>query len=1001
MSNLALEGYRQNGDDCDNWGDRCVAVADNNNYDMAAMTTYMKLFFLDALGYTTKNFYENGSTIAGGSGIHSPVKLSDTAVQSALNSNLYGFVDFAGHGNGYGVYRVYWPGDLNGNGVMNLHSNPALNEVGGGNLFTTGNLANLTADNTLGGVYAIMACSVGDPDTSGNFASTILSGGHGVAAIGALSVVGVGSFTGASVTNSLAQQDNYFITQRILLQNQRLGDAVWGTLSERLQKNSNGSGQISLTLFGDPSMSYLGDPSAGTRQAPWSMIRREANGQAYFTLPGPALPVKLWEYDAAAPTPNLPRPSPVVSANGEVIVAAGNALHVLRQGQLFQSLGLDAQAYGTPALAADGSLYAVDVNGKLYAFQYPLIQIGPSGQLRTRRWAHGLGGQPLTSPTISPDGSILVGVDQAFPFSAIAVMRPDGIKQTSLILSGKVVQAVTASADRVVYAAGEGPLPGLGVIYRMEPYCVAAYNSCSLKVQVLDSPFSTAPLLAYGYLYAGLEDGRVLQMNPRTLEVIHAYATGGRVTAGPVTGPGGQVLVGNENSRYYSLTQSLGLRWSRLLGDPAYGVPAFTVDHLYVTAGDLLVALNPSSGQKDWQKYFPGAGNGSAAVGYGREVYFQTSSGRVIAIGENWVEPPNLVIYTPIKIGVRAANRIEWNIDARQAASQSALPSAPPDEAGQAPSSEAGAASPNDLGAAQSSQAGAASQNDLSEASPSEAGAASPSDLGAAPGQTTADPLGVLLQRSLDGNEWVDLTLLPPGTTVYTDTAITSDADYQYRLQVIDPSGKNSDFTYSNTERSLPSLPGAALITQVSALSSSSLRVAWDAPASGPVEQYRIERSLDAGGPFDVYTTLAGDASAYVDTQLDPGTGYFYRVTALNATGNGPVSNVLGATTFQQSLPAPQNFSAALQSDDTIQLSWSGRPGGASSVLEVIPFGSSDWLPVATLDADSYTYLPNEPGEYDFRVKFVQGTDESPYAKTAASITIQRSYALYLPVMVR
>ena len=53
----------------------------------------------------------------------------------------------------------------------------------------------------------------------------------------------------------------------------------------RLQMHSNGSGQLMTILFGDPSLSYFGNPAATARLAPWRMQRRDVNGQAYFPRP--------------------------------------------------------------------------------------------------------------------------------------------------------------------------------------------------------------------------------------------------------------------------------------------------------------------------------------------------------------------------------------------------------------------------------------------------------------------------------------------------------------------------------------------------------------------------------------------------------------------------------------------------------------------------------------------------------------------------------------------
>ena len=393
----------------------------------------------------------------------------------------------------------------------------------------------------------------------------------------------------------------------------------------------------------------------------------------------------------------------------------------------------------------------------------------------------------------------------------------------------------------------------------------------------------------------------------------------------------------------------MSYRWDRLIGDPASSVPAFSNDHLYLTAGDLLVALNPYSGQKVWQKHFPGTGNGSAAVGYGRQVYFQMSGGQVIAIGERWVDPPAYVVAIPTKIIDRPANVIQWDLPI------SPTINTPPIDSG----------------------------------------------LGDTPTTPSGTVMGILLQRSLDGADWQEVDLLPPGTTVFTDTDVTADSSYVYRLQILDSAGDNSDFTLSEPAQSFPTLPDAPSVTAVDALSSTSLQIRWN-PGNGQVDQYRIERGPDVGGPFTLLTIVQGGANDYIDPNLSPATSYFYRVTALNQTGESAPSPALGGTTWTRNLSGPTSVTSVLQNNySQIVINWTGRPDGVIAVLEFQQFGSLDWLPLATLSADMFTYYPNDPGAYDFRVKFVQDQNESDYGYAVGSIIVPEIHTVFLPLMNR
>src|SRR5439155_13961452 len=81
-------------------------------------------------------------------------------------------------------------------------------------------------------------------------------------------------------------------------------------------------------------------------------------------------PARDWTATVTATYGDASPRSPVLDKSGEVLVADGAAIDVLRDGAFYQSLNLDNLSYGTPAIAADGTVYALDVAGNLYAFPY-------------------------------------------------------------------------------------------------------------------------------------------------------------------------------------------------------------------------------------------------------------------------------------------------------------------------------------------------------------------------------------------------------------------------------------------------------------------------------------------------------------------------------------------------------------------------------------------------------------------------------------------------------
>ncbi len=248
--------------------------------------------------------------------------------------------------------------------------------------------------------------------------------------------------------------------QQLLDQNLPLGDSVWQSLSYKALTDFHGSGELVTDLFGDPTLSYWGNPGGQSTVAAWPMVRYDARGQGFTSLWGPKHPKKLWQYNGGEMASGALMTSPVVSNNGEVIVGNGTFVDVLREGVLDQRLELEAHVFGSPALAADGTIYAMDVNGKLYAFPHTHLLL-LRGVLSNRHPFQALGSQcgygPSISPIINADGMVSVG-----GAGKVVLVRPDGIKRQEYKVPGYSDRRNCGSrrSDRFTWRPTLGTLPG-------------------------------------------------------------------------------------------------------------------------------------------------------------------------------------------------------------------------------------------------------------------------------------------------------------------------------------------------------------------------------------------------------------------------------------------------------------------------------------------------------------------------------------------------------------
>ncbi len=903
----------------------------SNTADSAFVSEFAKSAFLNLQGYLSTIFYEQTKP-PGANPVQSPQPLTAQNLLSALQAQDYGLVNVAGHGGAEGVARTFWS-DQNGNGQVDSPTAPlpntSLDEIEGEDLLTRANLKSLLAGNGHGAIYVVAACSTGDPFDQDNFGASLLAGRHGVAWVGGLSMVGVGGWM--TPGNGAIGSVQYNVMERLLNRNLRLGDAVWQTLEYQVNHFNDLSAGGAVDLFGDPTLSYWGNPGGQSTLAAWPMLRYDARGQGFFPLVGPDVPKKQWDYPIQAPGAGSLLPSPVVSSLGEVIVAHGNYVDVLlRTGMLFQRLSLDNAAYGAPAIAADGTIYALDTTGKLYAFPYQTA--GPNQpSLRHRRWAMALGAAARTSPIVGADGFIAVGVA-----GKIALVRPDGLRRLVYALPGDPIGALAAGADRAIYAVTATTIGRIDLFCPNAP-CVAWRSPTPVN--------STPPLLAHGAVYVGRSNGNVVKLTANNLVEQATFDAGSAITAGPVAGPGGQVLVGTASGRLYSLTSNLALRWQRNVGSLVESVPAFAADALYIASGDKLRAYSPVSGAPLWTRNLNnGAGDGSVAVDFGRQLYVLTSAGAVYGFGEGWSIPILSVAAKPAAVSSRVKGfRVEWALAVSQ----------------------------------------------LSSAERAPAGIAAP--------QTA---VGILLQRSADGGPWEDVATLPPGTTVFTDTGVLENDNYAYRVQVLDAAGNDSDFTNTpGSSHSLPPLPQTPTLQGVTAVSAEALSLQWSSPAAAVVTGYRIERSNSAGGPFAAVLEASGGVTQTPDTGLAAGATYFYRVIAFNDTGESNPSSVGSGTTRQQTLAAPQNVIATLLADGAVQVSWDAGPAGAATVIAVSEPGAEGYQHLAMVGAAGpYNSYPGETGVYAYRLKFVLGNAESAYTD-AGTVFVEEAQRIQLPLI--
>jgi hypothetical protein len=127
----------------------------------------------------------------------------------------------------------------------------------------------------------------------------------------------------------------------------------------------------------------------------------------------------------------------------------------------------------------------------------------------------------------------------------------------------------------------------------------------------------------------------------------------------------------------------------------------------------------------------------------------------------------------------------------------------------------------------------------------------------------------------------------------YCDGWNIDGADNPYKAQILSDLDAAVAQLYRWPTNVIPTNPPAAPTGLTATVGNAQVVLSWNPVAFA--SSYRLKRSTVSGGPYGVIASnLTGTTCR--DVSFTPGTPYFYRVSALNAAGEGPLSNEATAT---------------------------------------------------------------------------------------------------------
>lgn len=217
-----------------------------------------------------------------------------------------------------------------------------------------------------------------------------------------------------------------------------------------------------------------------------------------------------------------------------------------------------------------------------------------------------------------------------------------------------------------------------------------------------------------------------------------------------------------------------------------------------------------------------------------------------------------------------------------------------------------------------------------------------------------------IIERAVGSGSFQILAYLNPNLQAYSDSNLTANVTYRYRVQAYSTLGTSA---YSNeASATAGSIGSGSLATPTgltaTAVTSSQVNLAWTDNANDEIG-YNVERATGNTSTFSLLAYLGPNAQSFSDTGLIPNTTYIYRVQARGSLSNSAYSNEASINQGNQLygvLTPPAYIIATAVSDSQINLAWTDNSTGESGYNVERKMGDGVYSVIAYLAPDVQSY---------------------------------------------
>lgn len=240
--------------------------------------------------------------------------------------------------------------------------------------------------------------------------------------------------------------------------------------------------------------------------------------------------------------------------------------------------------------------------------------------------------------------------------------------------------------------------------------------------------------------------------------------------------------------------------------------------------------------------------------------------------------------------------------------------------------------------------------------------------------------VGFLIERSTEsGTGFSSIGSTGPNIETFTNTGLSDNTTYYFRIRAYNGAGFSgyTDEASATTQLSAP-MPPSSL--DVDNITEASMRLNWLDNSTNETG-FEVERSLTAGSGFVRITTVPADVTTFNNIGLDQHTTYYYRVRAVNASGQSAYSNVISGTTLLLLPDAPSNIAFTLVTENSMTISWQDNSNNEENFeIQRSLTAGIGFVEIGTpADSEFDDSGLDEDVVYFYRVRAVNETGPSPW----------------------